>query len=76
MKIEIDMTSESRGKKGKSAAANKRSGMLRMVMPLMSSTTGEKLADAIDSNDVDKLRAVWSHIGTELGAKLKERAKK
>jgi len=79
MKIDISMVSESRGfpKKGKKKkGGNKRSQMLRMVMPLMSHTTGEQLADAIDGNNVHRLREVWSRIGNELSKKLEVRARK
>lgn len=80
MKINVQMSSESRGfpkksKKGKKGG-NKRSQMLRMVMPLMSHTTGEKLADAIEGNNLPRLRAVWAEIGNEISKKLEQRARK
>lgn len=76
----IDMNSESRGfpkgkKKGKKGG-NKRSQMLRMIMPLMSHTNGEKLANAIDGNNIHLMREVMSHITGELAKKLEQRAGK
>lgn len=79
MQIQVSMKSESRGRKkpvkGK-GGGNKRSQMLRMIMPLMSHTTGEQLANAIDGNNVERLREVWSRIGGEIARKLEARAKK
>jgi hypothetical protein len=78
MQIQVSMKSESRGRKkaGKKGGGNKRSQMLRMIMPLMSHTTGEQLANAIDGNNVERLREVWSKIGGEIARKLEMRAKK
>lgn len=78
MKIDIPMSSESRGfpKKSKKKGGNKRSQMLRMVMPLMSHTTGEKLASAIEANNPHKMREVWSQIGNEISKQLEQRARK
>lgn len=49
---------------------NKRSQMLRLVMPLLSRETGEKLADAISQNNVHAVRNIWSQVGNELAKKL------
>lgn len=74
----IDMNSESRGfaRGKKKKGGNKRSQMLRMVMPLMSHTNGEKLANAIDGNNVHLMREVMSHITQELAKTLEKRAGK
>lgn len=81
MKISIPMKAEARGffgkgKKGKKKGGNKRSQMLRMVMPLMSHTTGERLATAIEGNNVNLMRDVWEKIGNEIAKQLEHRAKK
>lgn len=82
MKINIPMKAEARGffgkgkGKKKKGGGNKRSQMLRMVMPLMSHTTGERLANAIDGNNVTLMRDVWEKIGNEIAKQLEHRAKK
>lgn len=68
-----------KGKKGKhkkpkvSAAkspAEKRSAMLRMIMPFLSRETGEKLAIAIVNRDQNKFASLWDSVKKEIVAKL------
>lgn len=60
--------SRRRKKKGK----NKRSAMLRIIMPHLSRDTGDALADAIDSNNVNKFKATWDKVKKEISKKLME----
>lgn len=78
MEINIPMRAEARGKKkaGGKKGGNKRSQMLRMIMPLMSHTNGEQLADAIDGNNIHKMREVMTRIMGEVSKKLEQRARK
>lgn len=78
MLIQVPMKAEARGRRvaKKKKGGNKRSQMLRMVMPLMSHTNGEKLANAIDGNNVQAMRDVLSHISNELAKTLEVRAKR
>lgn len=54
------------GKKGK----NKRSVMLRTVMPFLSQKTGDQLADAIIGNNPTEFTKVWNHVRAEIAATL------
>lgn len=56
-----------RGRKKKGSA---RSQMLKMIMPMLSHEHGEKLADAIQHNNVSMLRNVWDKIKHDLSEKL------
>jgi hypothetical protein len=68
-----------KGKKGKhkkpkvaaaKTPAEKRSAMLRMIMPFLSRETGEKLAIAITSRDANKFASLWDSVKKEIVGKL------
>lgn len=67
-----EVASESRGK------GSARSKMLKMVMPLLSRQTGEKLAAAIESNNVGAMRNAMNEVvrGMEKKMELTKRKKK
>jgi hypothetical protein len=48
----------------------KRSAMLKMVMPFLSRETGEKLALAIGNHDANKFAALWDQVKKEIVGKL------
>ena len=50
--------------------AKKRSAMLRMIMPLLSKETGDKLATAIQKQDSRHFIKLWDHIKHEITHKL------
>uniref|UniRef100_A0AB39CE39 Uncharacterized protein n=1 Tax=Pseudomonas phage HRDY3 TaxID=3236930 RepID=A0AB39CE39_9VIRU len=50
--------------------AKKRSAMLRMIMPLLSKETGDKLANAISKQDTRHFIKLWDHIKREITHKL------
>lgn len=50
--------------------AQKRSAMLKMVMPFLSRETGEKLALAIGNHDANKFAALWDQVKKEIVGKL------
>lgn len=58
------------GKKG----GNKRSKMLRMVMPMLSRELGDRLANAIDARNVTEFRHVWDDIKKALSNKMSAHA--
>lgn len=68
MKIEVNLNPMESVSKSKS----KRSSMLKMVMPLLGQSHGERLADAIENHDVDAMREVWEEIGKDLSSKMKQ----
>jgi hypothetical protein len=68
MKIDVSLKPMEALSKSKS----KRSAMLKMVMPLLGQSHGERLADAIEAHNVDALREVWEEIGKDLSAKLRQ----
>ncbi len=74
MKIKIDKE-VSESKKQRSPAAQKRSEMLRMVMPLLSRENGEKLADAITSNNSEEVSSVMQKITQDLMTIIDKRKK-
>lgn len=51
-------------------AGKKRSMMLRMIMPLLSKETGDKLATAIQKQDSRQFAKMWDHIKHEITHKL------
>jgi hypothetical protein len=59
-----------RKKGGKSAAAKQRSAMLRMIMPMLSSDQGKRLAEAIVNRDRHKFDAMWEQIRAKIDHKL------
>lgn len=61
---------------GKRKAKNKRSAMLRMIMPLLSRETGDKLADAIEQRDSASFRSIWNEVRKEVEHKLDNSRKK
>lgn len=65
-----DYVSESRRRKKK--GKNKRSAMLRMIMPHLSRKTGDALADAIDNADVSRFKTAWDKVKHEISKKLME----
>lgn len=48
----------------------KRSAMLRMIMPFLSRETGEKLAIAIGAKDAKKFASLWDTVKKEIVGKL------
>lgn len=48
----------------------KRSAMLRMIMPFLSRETGEKLAIAITGRDAKKFASLWDTVKKEIVGKL------
>lgn len=54
----------------KRRAANKRSQMLKMIMPHLSHDNGEELANAISMKNSAKFKAVWERIKKEIAGKL------
>lgn len=54
---------------------NKRSAMLRMVMPFLSRENGDALADAIEDKDTKKFSKVWERIRKDLTHKLSMKQK-
>jgi hypothetical protein len=52
---------------------NKRSVMLRTIMPFLSRETGDDLADAIDSGDTSKFTNTWNKVRGEISAKIGKR---
>ena len=65
VKIAENMLALAKKKKG-----NKRSLMLRMVMPFLSREVGDALADAIDSRDTGKFNRTWNSIRQKIEHKL------
>ncbi|AFH14663.1 hypothetical protein LU11_gp132 [Pseudomonas phage Lu11] len=66
LQIASNMIALARNRSGK----NKRSAMLRMIMPLLSQSNGEKLADAIANKSSKKFAQIWDHIKHEIKGKL------
>ena len=56
--------------------AKKRSAMLRMIMPLLSKETGDKLASAISKQDSRHFIKLWDHIKHEITHKLDKEHRK
>lgn len=54
----------------KKKGGNKRSLMLRMVMPFLSREDGDALADSIDSKDTAKFNRTWNVIRQKIEHKL------
>lgn len=71
MKMTIPLVAEA--KKHASKPKNKRSQMLRMVMPVLSHDLGEQLAEAIDKGDVGRMRGLWQKAGKEIEKKLEHK---
>lgn len=67
IKIARNMLALAARRKGK----NKRSMMLRMVMPFLSRQTGDDLADSIDRHDPDKFEKVWNRVRSEISNKIR-----
>lgn len=67
--MKIDLSSVSRRKRSKKVS--KRSMMLKMVMPMLSQTNGEQLADAIESGNSGKVKAVMDRISKQLAEKVR-----
>lgn len=83
--IANNMVAIARGKKGKpfkkgkhakqhvaasKSPGQKRSAMLRMIMPFLSRETGEKLAIAITGRDAKKFASLWDTVKKEIVGKL------
>lgn len=66
LQIASNMIALARGRSGK----NKRSAMLRMIMPLLSQSNGEKLASAIADKNSRKFAQIWDHIKHDIKHKL------
>lgn len=62
-----NMVALARKKKGK---GNSRSLMLKMIMPMLSNEQGEKLAKAIETNNVHLFNGVWDKIKHQIDQKL------
>lgn len=82
MKVELQLNSESsnflrKNKRtgSKKKKGNRRSQMLKMVMPLLSSADGQELQDAIANGDSQKVEAIMLRIGKQLRTQM-ERNKK
>ena len=54
----------------KSGKNNKRSLMLKMIMPALSQENGEKLADAIKERNSAKFKQVWDGIKQQISEQL------
>lgn len=70
LKIAQNMQALARKKGG-----NKRSAMLRMIMPHLSQTTGEQLADAIQDSDSTKFGRAWDKVKSEIQHTLNNKRK-
>jgi hypothetical protein len=70
--IAANMIALARNRKG----ANKRSAMLRMIMPFLSRDTGDKLASAIDKRDSAHFAKEWDKVKKEITARLSIQHKK
>lgn len=64
--IASNMIALARNRKGD----NKRSTMLRMIMPFLSRETGDKLAQAIADHSSKKFAQMWDHVKHEIQNKL------
>jgi hypothetical protein len=64
--IASNMIALARNRKG----GNKRSAMLRMIMPFLSRETGDKLANAIAEKSSKKFALMWDKVKHEIQAKL------
>lgn len=64
--IAANMIALARNRKG----ANKRSAMLRMIMPFLSKETGDRLANAIDKRDSAHFAKEWDKVKKEITARL------
>lgn len=62
-------------KKGKSGDAAKRSRLLKLVMPYLSSDTGKALASAVEAKDLKAFKKTWESVTSKLIAKLEEEFK-
>lgn len=58
------------------SGSNKRSAMLRMIMPFLSKETGDSLASAIDSRDSAHFAKEWDKVKQEIVARLSIHHKK
>lgn len=67
LKIADNMVALARKKKGK---GNSRSLMLKMIMPMLSNEHGERLAKAIETNNVHSFNKVWDEIKHDVDDKL------
>lgn len=56
--------------------SNKRSAMLRMIMPFLSKETGDRLASAIDARDSAHFAKEWDKVKTEIVNRLSIHHKK
>lgn len=70
--IASNMIALARGRKG----SNKRSAMLRMIMPFLSRDTGDKLASAIDKRDSAHFAKEWDKVKKEITGRLSIQHKK
>lgn len=68
LKIASNVMALASKRKGK----NKRSVMLRTIMPFLSRETGDALADAIDKHDTAKFTNTWNKVRAEITAKLQK----
>ena len=68
LKIASNIMALASKRKGK----NKRSVMLRTIMPFLSRQTGDDLADAIDKGDTAKFTNTWNKVRGEITAKLQK----
>jgi len=75
LEISKNMVVLARRRKGKGKKrGSARSQMLKMVMPMLSREHGEKLAEAIEHNNVSLLRRTWDSIKHDLSEKLANEA--
>lgn len=70
--IAANMIALARNRKG----ANKRSAMLRMIMPFLSKETGDRLASAIDARDSAHFAKEWDKVKQEIVSRLSIHHKK
>lgn len=59
----------------RSKGANKRSAMLRMIMPFLSRDTGDKLSSVIHNADSHKFATLWDKVKHEIMHKLEQQHK-
>lgn len=64
-----------RRKSKKSPDAAKRSALLKLVMPFLSSDSGKSLAEAVANKNVDDFKTKWGDVTNKLVAKLEEEFK-
>lgn len=68
MRVEIQLTSESRGKKKKKG----RGLMLSGFMTIVSGELGEKLTSAVEAGDGDRIESLMKQIGSKMREKFQK----